>query len=103
MRGVKLLRDDGEQWHAFRARSIIRGPPADAGFAVLQAGVPSRFPTEENGTRQGRTWVFLNFSYNYGSGCFKVMDAETKMAVHSRGVTWYQPQKLSVFEIRLHS
>ena len=47
--GVEPLSADGEHWYTFPARSIVRGPAADAGFAVLQAGVPSRFTAEENG------------------------------------------------------
>ena len=39
--GVQPLRNHGEQRHTFPTRDILRGPPADAGFAVLQAGVPS--------------------------------------------------------------
>ena len=39
---VQPLRDHGEQWHAFPTRDILRGPPADAGFSVLQASVASR-------------------------------------------------------------
>ena len=49
IRGGQPLRDDGEQRHAFPARSTLRGPPADAGLAVLQAGVPSRSTPGENG------------------------------------------------------
>ena len=36
------------QSHAFPARGILRGPPADASFVVLQAGVPSCSTAEEN-------------------------------------------------------
>ena len=35
----------------------------------------------------------LNFGYNHGSECFKIMDVETKRAVHSRDVTWHQPRE----------
>ena len=59
IRGVEPLRDDGEQRHTFPARSIIRGPPANANFAVLQAGVQSRFTAEENGP-PGAPCFFLN-------------------------------------------
>ena len=49
MRGVRPLRNDGEQLHAFPAQGFLRGPPVDVGFAVIQASVPSRSPAEENG------------------------------------------------------
>ena len=39
---VQPLRDYGEQRHALPVRDILREPPADAGLAVLQAGIPSR-------------------------------------------------------------
>ena len=39
---VQPLRDHGEQRHALPVRGILREPPADAGLAVLQAGIPSR-------------------------------------------------------------
>ena len=43
--------------------------------------------------RQARPCFFLNFGYNHGSDCFKVMDAETGRIVHSRDVTWHQPRE----------
>ena len=46
---VQPLCDHGEQRHTFPARSILRRPPADAGIAVLQAGVPSRPAAKQNG------------------------------------------------------
>ena len=35
----------------------------------------------------------LNFNYNHGSDCFKIMDAETGRVVHSRNLTWHQPRE----------
>ena len=43
--------------------------------------------------RQARPCFFLNFGYNHGSDCFKLMDAETGRIVHSRDVTWHQPRE----------
>ena len=37
--------------------------------------------------RQARMCYFLNFGYNHGSDCVKIMDAETGRIVHSRDVT----------------
>ena len=42
---------------------------------------------------QARPCYFLDFGYNHGSDCFKVMDAETGRIVHSRVVTRHQPRK----------
>ena len=33
----------------FPPHEVLFGPPADAGFAVLQAGVPSRSAAKKNG------------------------------------------------------
>ena len=43
--------------------------------------------------RQARPCYFLNFGYNHGSDCVKIMDAETGRIVHSRDVTWHQPRE----------
>ena len=43
--------------------------------------------------RQARPCYFLNFSYNHGSDCVRIMDAETGRIVHSRDVTWHQPRE----------
>ena len=43
--------------------------------------------------RQARPCYFLNFGYNRGSDCFKVMDAETGRIVYSRDVTWHLPRE----------
>ena len=37
--------------------------------------------------------LFLNFGYNHGRDCIKIMDAETGRIVHSRDVTWHQPRE----------
>ena len=42
---------------------------------------------------QARPCFFLNFGYNHGSDCFKVMDAETGRFVHLRDFTWHQPRE----------
>ena len=52
-----------------------------------------RIPRQTKMDRQARRCFFLNFGYNHGSDCFKVMDAETGRIVHSRDVTWHQPRK----------
>ena len=36
---------------------------------------------------------FLNFVYNHGSDYFKIVDAEMRIIVNSRKVTWHQPRE----------
>ena len=52
-----------------------------------------RIPRQNKMDRQARPCFFLNFGYNHGSDCFKLMDAETGRIVHSRDVTWQQPRE----------
>ena len=52
-----------------------------------------RVPRQSKLDCQERPCYFLNFGYNHGSDCFKVMDAETGRIVHSCDVTWHQPQE----------
>ena len=94
MRGAQPFRDDGKQWHAFPERGLLWRPPADAGFTCLQAGVPSRFPAEENGPL-GAPVLLSDFDYNHGNDSFKVMDADTGMVVYSRDGTCHKPWKLT--------
>ena len=52
-----------------------------------------RIPRQGKLDRQARPCYFLNFGYNHGSDCVKIMDAETGRIVHLRDVTWHQPRK----------
>ena len=52
-----------------------------------------RVPRQSKMARQARPCYFLNFEYNHGSDCFKIMDAETGRIVYSRNVTWHQPRE----------
>ena len=52
-----------------------------------------RIPRQGKLDRQARLYYFLNFGYNHGSDCVKIMDAETGRIVHSRDVTWHQPRE----------
>ena len=52
-----------------------------------------RIPRHGKLDRQARLCYFLNFRYNHGSDCVKIMDAETGRIVHSRDVTWHQPRE----------
>ena len=52
-----------------------------------------RVPRQSKMDRQARPCFFLNFGYNHGSDCFKIMDAATGRIAHSRDVTWHQPRE----------
>ena len=52
-----------------------------------------RIPRQTKMDRQARPCFFLNFGYNHGSDCFKVMDADAGRIVHSRDITWHQPRE----------
>ena len=49
-----------------------------------------RIPRHGKLERQARLCYVLNFGYNHGRDCIKIMDAETGRIVHSRDVTWHQ-------------
>ena len=53
----------------------------------------NRVPRQGKLDRQARPCFFLNFGYNHGNDCMKIMDAETGRIVHSRDVTWHQPRE----------
>ena len=52
-----------------------------------------RVPRQGKLDRQARPCYFLNFDYNHGSDCLRIMDAETGRIVHSRDVSWHQPRE----------
>ena len=52
-----------------------------------------RVPRQSKMNRQAGPCFFLNFGFNHGNDCLKIMDAETGRVVHSRDVTWHQPRK----------
>ena len=52
-----------------------------------------RIPRHRKLDQQTRLCYLLNFGYNHGSDCIKIMDAETGRIVHSRDVTWHQPRE----------
>ena len=86
---LQLLLNNGKQRHAFPARSVLRRLPVDVGLTVLQAGVQSLSPAEENGPPDTPAF-FLKFDYSHKSDYFEVMDAEAGIVVHSREVTWHR-------------
>ena len=90
---VQPLRDHGEQRHALPVRDILRELPADAGLSPFCKPAYHHIPRQSKLDRQARSCYFLNFGYNHGSDCMKIMDAETWRIVHSRDITWHQPRK----------
>ena len=52
-----------------------------------------RVPWQSKLDRQARPRFLLNFGYNHGSDCFKIMDAKTGRIVQSLDVTWHQPRE----------
>ena len=80
---VQPLRDYGEQRHALPVRGILREPPADAGLAVLQAGIPSRPAAGQIGPA-GAPVLFPKFW---------LQPREWLYEDHGRDVTWHQPRE----------
>jgi hypothetical protein len=52
-----------------------------------------RIPQQGKLDRRARLCYFLNFGYNHGSDCVKIMDAETGRIAHSRDITWHLPRE----------
>ena len=89
---VQPRRDYGEQRHALPYEILFGScPPMQA----LPFNKPAyhRVPRQGKLDRQARPCYFLNFGYNHGSDCMKIMDAETGQIRHSRDVTWHQPRE----------
>ena len=72
---------------------VLFGSPPPIPLLPFRKPAYHRIPRQTKMDRQARPCFFLNFGYNYGSDCFKAMDAETGRIVHSRDVTWHQPRE----------
>ena len=59
-----------------------------------------RFPQQRRTDPRARTCFFLNFGYNHGRDCYRVMDAMAGMMVHYRGVTSHQPREPLILPAR---
>ena len=90
--GVQPLRDYGEQRHVFPVRDILREPPADVTLPFCKPAY-HRIQRQGKLDRQARPCYFLNFGYNHGSDCVKIVDAETGRIVHSRDGTCLQSRE----------
>ena len=48
-----------------------------------------RVPRQRKTDPRARMYYFLNFGYNYGRDCYRLLDAETGRVAYSRDVTWH--------------
>ena len=55
-----------------------------------------RVPRQRKSDPRTRLCYFLNFGYNHGHDCHKLLDAETGKFVFSRDVTWQHPEALLI-------
>ena len=49
---------------------------------------------------RARMCYFLNFGYNHGGDCYRLLDAETGRVAYSRDVTWHHPETPWITPIR---
>ena len=51
-----------------------------------------RVPRQRKSEPRVRLCYFLNFGYNHGRDCYKLLDAKTGKVVFSRDITWHHPE-----------
>ena len=51
-----------------------------------------RVPRQRKTDPRARMCYFLNFGYNHGRDCYRLLDAETGRVAYSRDVTWHHPE-----------
>ena len=51
-----------------------------------------RVPRQRKTDPRARMCYFLNFGYNHGRDCYRLLDAETGRIAYSRDVTWHHPE-----------
>ena len=51
-----------------------------------------RVPRQHKSGPRACLCYFLNFGYNHGHDCHKLLDAETENVIFSRDVTWHHPE-----------
>ena len=51
-----------------------------------------RVPRQRKTDPRARMCSFLNFGYNHGRDCYRLLDAETERVAYSRDVTWHHPE-----------
>ena len=58
-----------------------------------------RVPRQRKTDPRARIY-FLNFGYNHGRNCYRLLDAETGRVAYSRDVTWHHPEAPWITPIR---
>ena len=51
-----------------------------------------RVPRQRKTDPRARMCSFLNFGYNHGRDCYRLLDTETGRVAYSRDVTWHHPE-----------
>ena len=51
-----------------------------------------RVPRQRKTDPRARMCYFLNFGYNHGRDCYRLLDAETGRVAYSRDVIWHHPE-----------
>ena len=59
-----------------------------------------RVPRQRKTDPRARMCYFLNFGYNHGRDCYRLLDAETGRVAYSRDVTWHHPETPWITQIR---
>ena len=59
-----------------------------------------RVPRQRKTDPRARMCYFLNFGYNHGRDCYRLLDAETGRVAYSRDVTWHHPETPWIAPIR---
>ena len=60
-----------------------------------------RTPRQRKPEPRARMCYFLNFGYNHGRDCYKLLGEETGKFVYSRDVTWHNPEVPWVIPMRV--
>ena len=60
-----------------------------------------RVPRQRKTDPRARMCYFLNFGYNHGRDCYRLLDAETRRVAYSREVTWHRPETPRITPIRV--
>ena len=87
--GIRVLQQGGnisERRVAFLPREFLRERPRLPLLPFIQPtyhGVPRQRKTDP----RARMCYFLNFGYNHGRDCYRLLDAETERVAYSRDVT----------------
>ena len=60
-----------------------------------------RVPRQWKTDPRARMCYFLNFGYNHGRDCYRLLDAETGRVAYSRDITWHHPETPRITPIRV--